>query len=63
MSKGVELKAFGHEHVLEEIERERKIWVLEERGSIENFLEGLGEPVFDKKVLGWSFYSDCVNFF
>ena len=40
-----------------------KIWVLEERGSFKNVLEGLGEVVFDKEVLGWSFYSDCVNFF
>ena len=40
MSKEVELEAFGHERVLEE------------RGSFENVLEGLGEPVFDKEVLG-----------
>ena len=40
MIKGVELEAFGHEHVLEE------------RGCFENILEGLGEPVFDKEVLG-----------
>ena len=52
MSKGVDLKAFCHEHVLEEKdlrvleEGERKIWVLEERGSFENILEGLGELVF-----------------
>ena len=55
------------EHGLEETdlcvleERERKLWVLEEKGSLENVLEGLGEPAFDKEVLGWSFYSDCVN--
>ena len=36
---------------------------MEERGSFENVLEGLGEPVFDKEVLNSSFYSDCVNFF
>ena len=40
MSKGVDLKACGHEHVLEE------------KGSFENVLEGLGELVFYKEVLG-----------
>ena len=48
MSKEVELKAFGHERVLEE----RDLHFLEERGSLENVLEGLGELVFDKEVLG-----------
>ena len=67
MSKEVELETFGHERVLEERdlrfleERERKLWVLEERGSLENVLEGLGEPVFDKEVLGWSFFWVCVH--
>ena len=37
---------------------------LEEREeALRNVLEGLGEPIFDKEVLGRSFYSDCVNFF
>ena len=48
MSKGVDLKAFGHEHVLEE----KDLRVLEEKGSFENVLEGLGELVFYKEVLG-----------
>ena len=59
MSKEVELETFGHECVLEE--RERKFWVLEDRWSFENVLEGLGEPVFDKEVLGWSFFWVCVH--
>ena len=48
MSKEVELETFGHEHVLEE----RSLCFGRERGRLENVLEGLGELVFDKEVLG-----------
>ena len=41
--------------------RERKFWVLEERESLENLLEWLGESVFDKEVLGCSFFWVCVH--
>ena len=34
---------------------------MEERGSLENVLEGLGELVFDKEVLGRSFFWVCVH--
>ena len=40
---------FGHECVLEERDLH---FFGRAKGSLENVLEGLGEPIFDKEVLG-----------